>query len=100
MFHGVEQATERFCLRGLYEVRLGIKLYKIVDVRIVLAVASDQTHLGRKTPDFSATRDSKQVLRVVVVRGDARAIEIVVQVLDLLISREEHKTAASLGDGE
>jgi hypothetical protein len=87
-------------LRGLYEVRLGIKLYKIVDVRIVLAVASDQTHLRRETPDFGATGDSKQVLRVVVVRGDAGAIEIVIQVLNLLISREEHKTAASLGDGE
>jgi hypothetical protein len=40
------------------------------------------------------------VLRIVIVRGDARAVEIIVQVLNLLISREEHKTAASLGYGE
>jgi hypothetical protein len=39
------------------------------------------------------------VLRIVVVRGNAGAMEIIVQVLNLLISREEHKTAAPLGYG-
>jgi hypothetical protein len=87
-------------LPGLYEIRLGIELYKIIDVRIVFAEPSDQTHLRRKTPDFSATRDSKQVLRIVIVGGDAGAVEIIVQVLNLLISREEHKTATSPGHSE
>jgi hypothetical protein len=94
----------RVALRRLDQVRLRVELHQVRHRRVVAAVAGDQPELRCVAADDAVARDAEQVLRVGVVGRDRLAaaegaVEVVVEVLDLLVAGEEHQAAGALRHG-
>ena len=80
-------------LLGADEGGLGVHLDEVVDLRIVGRVLGHQPALAGEHAADALGTNLEQVLRVEVGDIDALAIEVLVQVLDLLIAGEQHETA-------
>lgn len=70
---------------------LGVHLDQIRDIRIVHGVAVNQTELRCKDTYSCFLSDPKEMLGVRVICGDAFAVEIIVEVLNLLVTGKEHE---------
>ena len=79
--------------RWVFELRSD----QVRDLRVVLAGPCDEAELGREDPDPGLTRDPEEVLGVGVVLMNPLAVEVVVEVLDL-VARKEHQPSAVVGD--
>ena len=88
---------DRVLLGRLDQVGLGIELDQVGDVGIVVAVEGDQPQLGGEYADLGLAGDLEQVLGIVVVCGDALAVKVVVQMLDLLVAGEQHQPSGAQG---
>ena len=94
--HGVQIVQLRgvgILLLGADEVGLGVHLDEVVDLRIVGRVLGHQPALAGEHAADALGTNLEQVLRVEVSDIDALAVEVLVQVLDLLIAGEQHETA-------
>ena len=97
---GVELLGEGVLLGGLDEMGLRVHLHEVGDVRVVHPVAVDESNLGREDPYSALVCDTEEVFGVGVVFGDALAVEVVVHVLEFLVSCKEHEVTGILRDGE
>ncbi|OPY45881.1 MAG: hypothetical protein A4E46_01100 [Methanosaeta sp. PtaU1.Bin016] len=84
-------------LRCLNEVRLGVQLNDVRHVWIVHAIACYQPQLSGKSTYLRPGCNLEHMLRVGVLRVDSLSEEVVVEMLDLLVTCKEHHPPASMG---
>mgnify|MGYP006925648337 CR=1 FL=1 len=96
--HGVQIVELRrigVVLAAAHDVGLGVHLHEVVDLGIVGGVLRDEPALARQHAAHALAADLEEVLRLGIGDVDALAVEVLVEVLDLLIAREQHETARS-----
>ena len=96
--HGVQVVELRrigVVLAAAHDVGLGVHLHEVVDLGIVGGVLRDEPALAGQHAAHALAPDLEEVLRLGIGDVDALAVEVLVEVLDLLIAREQHETARS-----
>ena len=94
--HGVQIVELRrigVVLAAAHDVGLGVHLHEVVDLGVVGGVLRDEAALTGQNAAHALAADLEQMLRLDVGDVDALAVEVLVQVLDLLIAGEQHETA-------
>ena len=94
--HGIQIVQLRgvgILLLGAHEVGLGVHLHEVVDLRVISRVLGHQAALAGEHAADALGADLEQVLRIQVGDVDTLAVEVLVQVLDLLIASKQHETA-------
>ncbi len=93
--HGVQIVQLRgvgILLLGAHKVGLGVHLHEVVDLRVIGRVLGHQAALAGEHAADALGADLEQMLRIQVGDVDTLAVEVLVQVLDLLIAGEQHET--------
>lgn len=86
-------------LGGLDQIGLGVHLDQVVDVGVVARVLGDETALAGEHADCALVADLEEMLGVAIGRIDALAVEVLVEMLDLLVAGKEHETAGAARGG-
>ena len=93
----VQLRAVRIFLGGLDQVGLGVHLHQVVDVGVIGGILRDKTTLASQNAAHALIADLEEMLRLGIGDVDALAVEVLVQVLDLLVAREQHETARATG---
>ena len=86
-------------LSGFHEVGLRIHLDQVVDLGIIGSIAGNEAALAGAHAAHAFAGDFEQMLGIEVGGVDAFAIEVAVEVLDLLVACEQHQTAGTARGG-
>ena len=93
----VQLRAVRIFLGGLDQVGLGVHLHQVVDVGVIGGILRDKTTLASQNAAHALIADLEEMLRLGIGDVDALAVEVLVQVLNLLVAREQHETARATG---
>ena len=93
----IQLRAVRIFLGGLDQVGLGVHLHQVVDVGVIGGILRDKTTLASQNAAHALIADLEEVLRLGIGDVDALAVEVLVQVLNLLVAREQHETARATG---
>ena len=91
----VELGRVGVVLRSLHQVGLGVHLHEVVDLGIIGGILRDETALTSKDAAHALTADLEEMLGLGVGQIDSLAVEVLVQMLDLLVACEEHESTGS-----
>ena len=98
--HGVKVVELRgigVVLLDAHQVGLGVHLDQVVDVGVVGRVLRDEPALAGQDAADAFLADLEQVLGIQIGDVDAFAVEVLVEVLDLLVASEQHEAPGALG---
>ena len=87
----IELGAIGIVLRTLNQVGLGVHLDEVVDLRIVGSILCNKTTLTSKNTDGSLRTDLEKMLRLGIGDVDSLAVEVLVQVLNLLVASKKHQ---------
>ena len=96
--HGIEIVELRgigILLLRAHDVGLGIHLHEVVDFRIVSRILGYQAALARQHAAYALAPDLEQMLGFGIGDIDSLAVEIGIEMLDLLVARKQHETAGA-----
>ena len=91
----VELGRIGIVLRSLHQVCLGVHLHEVVNLGIISGILRDETALTSQNATHALTADLEKMLGLGVSQVDALAVEVLVQMLDLLVACEEHESTGS-----
>ena len=96
-----EQGRIRVVLAGLgvsvlamlHQIGFGVHLDEVVDLWVIHGIARHQTTLSSHNADGALVGNLEQMLGVSVGRVDALTVEVCIQMLELLVAREQHQAS-------
>ena len=86
-------------LGGFHEVGLRIHLDQVVDLGIIGSITSNEAALAGAHAAHAFAGNFEQMLGIEVGGVDAFAVEVAIEVLDLLVACEQHQTAGTARGG-
>ena len=98
--HGVQVVqlrAVRIFLGRFDQVGLGVHLHQVVDVGVIGSVLRNQAALTSQNTAHTLVADLEEMLGLGVGDVDALAVEVLVQMLNLLVAREQHEAAGPAG---